>query len=353
MAEITAELFDHHFLLPEDRLYREGHQLLFMLHRNNDPGVPAAGTGPEDPADGYDRDDLVAYDNRGGDPLDADPLVVLRLQDLLDVERGNDIVAAGYFDDGTIDRRQVDRNLEHEGAALPRPVGNIDFASQLGDLRLDDIHPHPPSRDAVNLFLGRKAGQINELQDLFLGILPGRVDQFLLHCLFIYFFNGKPLSVVVDLNIYVSPPVAGRQDDMSRGRLSRCSSRGRILDAVGNGVADQVHQRIVELVHNIPVDLRFLPGNIDGDFLAEIRGRVAADPVNLLEGLLQRHHAQRHGNILDFFRDPLHPYDVVQDLASILAQKHGDFLLVEGLGDQKLPEVIHQIVYLAGRYPDI
>ena len=109
-------------------------------------------------------------------------------------------------------------------------------------------------------------------------------------------------------------------DPRRRGLARRAAAVGR-LDAVVDGVADQVDQRVLQPFQHRPVELDVAPLDDQLDLLAAGLGQVADDPIQPLAGLGEREHP-----------DPAHL--VVEqtgrsgELAAVAGHGHGEALEV-------------------------
>ena len=68
-------------------------------------------------------------------------------------------------------------------------------------------------------------------------------------------------------------------------------------------VADHVDQRIADFLDDIAVELDILALDFELDVLARLGGNIAHQPRHLLEGRLERDHAQTHRGFLQIAHD--------------------------------------------------
>ncbi len=175
--------------------------------------------------------------------------------------------------------------------------------------------PTPRPETSVTCFGRRKTGLEDQREDLGLGELrhrrrPGPSR---------WRARAPPrhrcrVPSSADRDQHAGPGVPrGKMDGRGRGRLPRATRTSAALDAVVHAVADQVHQRIAQLVDHGLVQLGI--GAFDGelDILAQIARQVVHQPAELLEGAANRQHAdvhralaQRRRQPLDLFRDRGH-----------------------------------------------
>ncbi len=101
---------------------------------------------------------------------------------------------------------------------------------------------------------------------------------------------------------------------MARGQPDRGALRfaGRTpfcrqLDSMICGVAHHMRQRILDHVQNLPVELGFGALHLEFDLLAELRGKIAHQPRQLLPRIADRLHPRLHDAFLQFRRDLREP----------------------------------------------
>ena len=103
-------------------------------------------------------------------------------------------------------------------------------------------------------------------------------------------------------------------------RLADC----RGLDAVVDGVADQVHERLAELVDHRLVDARVLALQHQLDALALLAREVAHQPREALEDVADRQHPHVHDRLLQLRRGARHPVDGLEQLRPHAGQRLRD-----------------------------
>src|SRR4029077_1665368 len=84
-------------------------------------------------------------------------------------------------------------------------------------------------------------------------------------------------TVVGDEDLQPAGAVAGLQPDRALGRLASRQALLRPLDAVVDGIAQEMPERRVELFQYVAVDLGRSPDNLELDPLAERAAEVAHD----------------------------------------------------------------------------
>ena len=143
--------------------------------------------------------------------------------------------------------------------------------------------------------------------------------------------------------------MAGRQSHRGRHRLAKRASLLGRLDAVVQGVADQVAQRVADLFQDGPVELGLLAFDDQLDLLVQAHGDVAHDAREAVEDGLDGQHAQAGDLILELAGDAGELLRILVGLSRqrIVAEPHGQelgALLQAGLVDDQLADEVHQLV---------
>ena len=151
--------------------------------------------------------------------------------------------------------------------------------------------------------------------------------------------------------------VAGVEAELALGRLAdRDALLGR-LDAVVEGVADEVAQRVADLLEDGPVELGLLALDDQRDLLAQLRRHVAHDAREAVEDALDRQHAQAGDLVLELAGDPAELLGALLGLAGdgVVAE---DVVELAGLAQQagllgdELAHEVHEVVEAGDVDPD-
>ncbi len=127
----------------------------------------------------------------------------------------------------------------------------------------------------------------------------------------------------------------------------------RWLDAVIDGVADHVHQRIAELLDDELVDLGLGAGDDEVHLLAVLARDLPHDARQLVERLAERHHAHLEDAALHLrevaLEGPMEPSELDRQLARLVARPRARSVSLRhrGLHDRELADDGHQAVELA------
>ena len=142
--------------------------------------------------------------------------------------------------------------------------------------------------------------------------------------------------------------MAGHQGDGSLRRLAACGALGRQFYAVVTAVANQVRQRVGDLLDHALVEFGRLSHRHQFDLLAQLGGQVAQHARETVEDHRHRDHADRHHRFLQVSGIAL---QVCQSRAELLV--HRTFAAVlrqHGLGDHQFADQVDQLVDFFDRH---
>ena len=150
-------------------------------------------------------------------------------------------------------------------------------------------------------------------------------------------------SVVGHFDQHIRSGVARGKTDRRHRLLAGGQPKLRWLDAVVHAVADQVHQRVVQLVDHRLVE--FGVAAIDGqlDLLMKIAGQVMHQPPEALEGPADGQHADAH-RVLAQRRSQ--PFDLLGDRDHVRIFSAGRNLPEPRLHRYQLPHQVDKLVEL-------
>ncbi len=115
------------------------------------------------------------------------------------------------------------------------------------------------------------------------------------------------LAVVRHLDDHLAAGVVGAQRQHAVGGLAGRGPFGGRLDAVVDGVADQVRQRVLDRLEQAAVELGVAADHLQTDLLAAGRREVAHHPRDLGPDVLDRLHARLHDAFLQLGGDQAEP----------------------------------------------
>ena len=179
------------------------------------------------------------------------------------------------------------------------------------------------------------------------GELRARGDEAVAHGLGVDAIGVEAGAVVDDLDDDVAALVRGAQAQRRLGRLAGGGAALRRLDAVVDAVADHVHQRVVDVLDDLAIELGLLALQHQLDVLAGLLAQVADQAGHLLEDLPDRHHAHRHRVALQVAGDAL---QLGHAAAEALVDRLGEGRVggEDRLGDDQLADHVDQVVQFAG-----
>src|SRR5262249_10144519 len=172
-------------------------------------------------------------------------------------------------------RAEMDRSLE--------PIENGAY----------HVHADSAPGDRGDLRCRAKAGLENEPNRVLLGNaleLLGLKKSLFNRAL----FDGVQVDaapVIFDFNDHLGALMISVEIDGAARGLALRNALVRRLDAVIDGIADHVHERLGEGVEDAFVEIGVLAGQFESDVLAALFGYVADDAGKATEKLLDRDHA--------------------------------------------------------------
>src|SRR5439155_25305210 len=184
-------------------------------------------------------------------------LGALEADEFQEADLGNGIAVAAAGDDQDLDNRQGKRDAEADGGALADGAVDVDRAADLLDIGLDDVHTDAAPGERGHGRGCREAGKEDQAQQRLRaharGLLGG--DELLLDGLMLDAFGVDAAAVVADFDVDLAALVIGPQPDAAVARLAgRGAALGR-FDAMVDGVAHQVRQRVTDRLDQSLVQL--------------------------------------------------------------------------------------------------
>ena len=160
------------------------------------------------------------------------------------------ICATGHPHEQRLNDRQRERQANRERGAQTSTCLDIDRTVDLLDVGTHHVHADPPSRHVAEPVGGAEAGREDQLHCLRIG-QPVRLlrrndapfDSFALDRL-----NIDAFTVILERNDDEAVRVSGREPQTARTGLATCHPLRRRLDAMVDGITNQVQQRIADLL---------------------------------------------------------------------------------------------------------
>ncbi|MCY1414166.1 hypothetical protein D9M71_296090 [compost metagenome] len=209
-----------------------------------------------------------------------------------------------HLDHQAANDRQGQRYLKMEATALPCHLGQFDRAAQLADQVLHRIQPHTAPGHFGNLVTQAETGQEQERQQLRLTHPRHRVSgrQGALDDAAAQALQVDTGAIVDQLQAEHARLVRSPQADHPLVRLARQQAPLGQLDAVVDGIAQQVGQRCFELFQHIAVDLGLLPFHHQPHRLAQRTAQVADHAALPGQHVGKRPHPTGQGGVIQQLR---------------------------------------------------
>ena len=195
------------------------------------------------------------------------------------------------------------------------------------DVAPHHVHAHAAPGDLGDLLGGGEAGGEDQVVDVVVARLLAVFDQPFVARLGEDGVAVEAAPVVGHLDDDAAALVVGAQPDGAVGRLAGGAARLLALDAVVDGVADHVHQRVGDLLDHAPIHLGAFAAGFHADELAGAAREVAHHARHLLEHPAHRHHAHARADALQIAGDLGHLADVAAQARGEAAPEFG------GVGD--------------------
>ena len=210
----------------------------------------------------------------------------------------------------------------------------------------DYIHAHAPSGYRGYLpGSGEPRGQ-DQREDLSFREPGGLVDQALFDGAGAHRVHVQAASVVADPDQHVCAGVPRRKVNGSAGTFARRDADFGPLDTVVHAVADQVNQRIVQLVDDglIQFRIRTLDGQVH--LLVQIDPEIVNQPAEPFEGGFERQHADAHRVFAERRRQAVDGFGYIPDVRIVPGA--GD-LAETCLHGHQFAHEVNQLIQLVGR----
>src|SRR5690348_4306852 len=160
-------------------------------------------------------------------------------------------------------------------------------------------------------------------------------------------------AVVADLDDHLGALMKGVQGDGAASRLRGSEALLGRLDAVVDGITNDVRQGFRESVENALVEIGVLTGDLEGHVLAALLGDVPDDAWKTAEELADRHHANLQHGLVQFVEDAGLKLEGIDELCAnrilgVLLVELSEGTVQHGLADNQLADEIHYRVDAGG-----
>src|SRR5215470_13240206 len=264
-------------------------------------GVGGRG-GPEDLAEEDEGQELPAepIDRRAVDPLDGGAGGA-EVHDLEQADLRDRVALLAGADDDRRHDGERERDLDAEERPGAAAALDVDEAADALDVGLDDVHADAASRDVGDRGRRRETGQEDEADQLALAHALGELggDEAAGDRLGADLLAVDAVAVVGDLDVDLAAGVEGADAERALGGLAGGDPRLGRLDAVVDGVPDEVREGILDRFEERAVELGLLALELDADLLAAGEREVAHVARQLGEDVADRLHARLHHAFLE------------------------------------------------------
>jgi len=221
----------------------------------------------------------------------------------VDLRDGETLFAGGDDQRRYDGQRQGNANLE--GGAAPEFAFQIDDAADFFDVGLDHVHADAAPGDVGDLLGGGKARQKDQAPDVLIAHDGGAFlgDQAFFQRLVAQFDRVDTGAVIGDFDVDLAAFVISAHRQATFLGFVGGATGCRELDAVVDGVADQVSQRILHRFDQAFVELGFLAFHFHPDLFAAIDRQVAHHSRKLGPDIVDGLHPGAHDAFLQFAGD--------------------------------------------------
>ena len=172
---------------------------------------------------------------------------------------------------------QRERNFQNEFGSCARGALNFDFAVEGVQIGADDVETHATAGEFCFDGGSRKAGVEQHVAKFAFGQPAGGFmgDQAAFDCALLDALVIDAATVVFDFNVDVIAAMIGAKDDTTEFRFPGFPANFGHFDAVSDRVANQVNERIGNLLNDVVVEFGFAAGEIEFDLFSGGLRRVA------------------------------------------------------------------------------
>ena len=201
--------------------------------------------------------------------------------------------------------------------AVAQGRAHVDPSAQPLDRREHHVEADAPARGLRHLAAAGEAGREDGADDLIVAELAGaeRIQDLEADGPLAHGPGVDAPAVVGHLDVQGLAGQPGPEHQGGLGRLARLGPPLGVLDAVVDGVLDQVQQRLGQPLEHLPVDLGDLPLGAQLHLLAQLAREGAHGDGVAVEQEAQGHHAQVAGRRVEAAHQPAH-------LVGLVAQAH-------------------------------
>ena len=182
------------------------------------------------------------------DPISRGP------QRLADGKRRQHKTVGADAENQSLDGGERQRQFHEKSGADTGAAVDLDSTPKPFDVPPHYVHADSASRHFGHATRGGKTRTENQRVDLRLGRRAGRFQEVLRNGHPIQLFGVEPRPVVGDRDDDIAPFVIGAQRDTAMSGLAVTLPCLIILDAVINAVAQHMHERVADFLHDVAIE---------------------------------------------------------------------------------------------------
>ena len=273
------------------------------------------------------------------DPISRGP------QRLADGKRRQYETVRADAENQSLDGGERQRQFHEKSGADTGAAVDLDSTPKPFDVPPHYVHADSASRHFGHATRGGKTRTENQRVDLRLGRRAGRFQEVLRNGPLIQLFGVEPRPVVGDRDDDIAPFVIGAQRDTAMSGLAVTLPCLIILDAVINAVAQHMHERVADFLHDVAIEFCLVARRHQVDALARLPAQIAYESAHALKCLANRHQPHGDGASLQIARDSMKLSEIPVQ-AFIAAPRQLWVLLDHRLHNRELTDQIHEAVQL-------
>src|SRR5882724_5247814 len=274
--------------------------------------------------------------------------VVRNARDFHDRRKRHGEQAATHAEEQRLNAGEGERGAKLECGALALFRGNLNGSLEAIEDGSNDVHTDPAARHFGDFGGSAQASFKNKIESVLLGEAlgffgfqkfgldgacaePGKIDA---------------ATIVAYFNDDLSALMIGVEIDGAAGGLSGSQSFVGRLNAMIDGIAHDMHERLGESIEDAFVEVRVLTGDLESHVFAALFGDVANDARKTAEELFDGHHANLQNAFVQFVEDArLKCHGVgklgTQRIAGMLLIELRESAIEHGLADDQFTDEIH------------
>ncbi len=286
------------------------------------------------------------------DVFDGDvPLFLVDPDQFQQVDLGNGEALPAAGDDQRRHDGQGQGDADLESGAVAEFAFQVDDAADFFDVGLDHVHADAAPGDVGDLFGGGETRQEDQPPDVLVAHGGGafRGDQALFERLVAQFDRIDAGAVVADFDVHLAAFVVGAHRQAAFLGLAGGAADRRKFDAVVDGVADQMGQRVFHRLDQAFVEFGFLAFHVHPHLLAATDRQVTHHAGEFGPDVVDGLHPGAHDAFLEFAGDQVQPLRRGQQRRIFLKRAVFEDLVAR---QHQFSDQVHQFVQQRHVHPD-